>query len=965
MKRALRRAVILGVLGAGVLTTYHFAAGAAARVASNGGELGPSGTVAEMFRQMTALGAGYHLSALKNLTYSDDNMVTHYVDPERLNYPGMYRAALDAVERHVPQVLLRTENDGKRLHVAVGNYTTVLTVQELRSVAAMEEELKRVAAILEVHLDKKDVPHAEVEAAMINGILSTLDPHSVFLVPENSKKMEEDNEGEFGGLGITIVMREGLLTIDFPLEDTPASRAGLKADDQITRIEGESTLNMDLDEAVSKMRGAPGSPVAITVNRAGWAVPKDFTIVRDKIKPSRVKGELLDGGVAWVRIDSFNAQVETQLDELLAKLSRDAGPSGLRGLVLDMRDNPGGYLHQAVAVADKFLAEGTIVSTVERNGSGRDETKAKGSGTEPAYPMAVLMSGNSASAAEIVAGALKNLERAIIVGERSFGKGSVQNLYPFTDGSRLKLTVARYLTPGDHSIQSVGIPPDIELRASQVLPAKEIEIEQGGQKVKVKTGRLVSLFGRDRVQHESDLAGHLVNEVDQETPAVYSLRYLTPVKDETAPRTDRRDPREDFQVMFARDVLLAAHGSRRAEVLRDAAPVVAARAKAEATRIEAAFKAPGVGIDWSACANPSTAKPTIALALGADGVLDAGQMETVILTVTNTDAKPLCQVAAISTSPNDALDGIEFFLGRIPGGESRSYDAKVRLSDGYPTEVSTIDLALVDGNKQPIAETSVPVYTQGQALPRYAWAWTASDTEGGDGDGAVEIGETITLNLDVTNVGAGPGGVARFELKRTAQTGKAVELRAGAFSIPALAPGAHATETLSFQVMRAPDAGAPIGLELRARDGERFDYASIIKGEFYAYFNQTDTLSIPLGSVPPPGKREPPSIVLSRAPGATSATATITISGVAKDETGIRDVVVYHGNQKIAYAGGGEASSLTSVPFTASTTLDPGNNLLVVLVRDSTGLTATQAVDVYLAPAEKGTEKPTLKRAEE
>ena len=330
MKYAFGRVALLGALGAAVLTSYHFAAGAAPRLASassDGDDQPSAGGVAEMIRQMAALGGGYRLSSLKNLSFGDDYIVQNYVDPQRIDYAVMYRSALDAVERRVPQVLLRLENGDRRLHVAVGNYTTVLTVQELGSVSAMEAELKRVAVILEEHLDKKDIPHEDVESAMINGVLQTLDPHSVFLQPDNSKKMEEDNEGEFGGLGITIVLVEGQLTIEYPLEETPADRAGLRAQDRITRIEGESTINMDLEEAVSKMRGPPGSPVTITVERDSWEAPKDFTIVRDKIKASRVKGELLEGGIAWVYINQFHLQVESQLEEVLARLAREAGPA--------------------------------------------------------------------------------------------------------------------------------------------------------------------------------------------------------------------------------------------------------------------------------------------------------------------------------------------------------------------------------------------------------------------------------------------------------------------------------------------------------------------------------------------------------------------------------------------------------------------------------------------------------------
>lgn len=948
MKKSLGRMAVLGALGGLVLTGYHFAAGAAPRVASRANDDAQASGLAEMLRQMAVLGSGYRLSALKNLSFGDDYVVQHYVDPERIDYPAMYRAALDGVEREVPQVLLRLENGDRRLHVSVGSYTTVLTVQPLQSSATMEAELKRVALILEEHLDEDDVKHQDVEAAMLNGVLSTLDPHSVFLPPENSRKMEEDNEGEFGGLGITIILEKGKLTIDYPLEDTPAHRAGLLARDRITKIEGESTLNMDLDEAVSKMRGPANTPVNITVEREGWDTPRDFTIVRDKIKPARVKGQLLDGGIGWVQIGNFHAQVEAQLDEVLARLAREAGPNGLKGLVLDLRENPGGFLHQAIAVADKFLVSGSIVSTVERNGKNRDQRDAVASGTEPNYPMVVLMSGNSASASEIVAGALKNQERAVIVGERSFGKGSVQNLYSFSDGSKLKLTVARYLTPGDHSIQSVGIPPDIEVEGAAILAPREIDIEEGGESRKEMSGPRVSLFARDRLQREADLTGHLVNDVNLETPPVYGLRYLAPLPDDKdEPKTDRRDPNKDFHVMFARDVLVAARGARRADVLRDAATVVSSKSKQEGGKIEKAF-VDRIGVDWSNCANSVQGNTKIELALGEDGVLDAGQLELVRMTVTNQDARPLCQVAAVSKSGNDALDGVEFYFGKIPPGESRSYETKVRLVDGYPTELSQMDVTLMDASRQKLAEERLSVQTRGMELPRYAWSYSFSDARGGDGDGLVEIGETVDVNVDVLNVGTGTGGMARFELKKDGMMGRAVEIKTGSFSLPRLAPGARASGTLSFVVNRAPDEGAPIGLELRARDDERYDYASIFKAEFYGYFAQVEKIAIPVGSVAAAGKREPPSITLSRSPGLSTTDPEVTVSGVATDDAGVRDVIVYHGSQKIAYAGGGSAAPLTSVPFTATAKLEPGNNLVVVLVRDTNGLTMTRAVDVFL-----------------
>ena len=952
--RTFAHVAAVGTITLGVLTGYHFFQASSASVASIGSpeDETPGGLRGLIPRNFAALGGGYRLSDLKNLHRADYYIREAYVDPDRIDPDAMFRSALEAVEREIPEIVLRLEVDpasaNRHLYVQVNNFRTELTLQKITEFESLEQELKRVAVIIEEHLDAKEHPHDSVEYALINGMLVTLDPHSLFLPPESAGKMEEDNEGEFGGLGITIQSLEGQLTIEYPLEDTPAYRAGLQAGDRIIKIEGEGTLNMDLDEAVHKMRGAPNSPVTITVSRDSFSEPRDYTVIREMIKPERVWSKLLDGGVGYVRLGGFNAQADAQLEEELGKLERDAGPGGLKGVVLDMRDNPGGYLQQAVAVADKFLSFGAIVSTVERDGNNRETKEARASSTDVKYPVAVLMSRNSASAAEIVAGALKNDERAIIVGERSFGKGSVQNLYPFTNGngteSKLKLTVERYLTPGDQSIQNVGILPDIALERSVVYPPREIK-DTGEM-----SGPRVSLFYRDRLVRESDLAGHLVNEETTAAPTQYRIRYLVPDPDaEDAPKTDRKDITKDLEVMVARDVLANAHGPRRADVLRDAASVVTAREKVEAARVAAAFK--GVGIDWGDCANPSTAEVRMSLALGPDDVLASGVLTPVTLSVTNAGTKPVCRTYATSTSGNDTLDGVEYYFGRINPGQTASYTVKVRSPDGYPTENSVVDLAFGDVTRAVLARESVSVTTRGNALPRYAWTYAFDDKLGGDGDGVVEVGETIHLKVDVLNVGEGDGVNAAFTLKKGEGLGKAVELVAGqaSFEVLNLVVGGRASGDLAFKVLSAPADGR-LPMVFRATETKRYDYASIVKGGFPSFFTQEETFPLEVGVLAPAGRLEPPAIQLTRAPDLTTGEMQVTVSGLATDDTGIRDVIVYHGARKIAYAGGGDGVPLKSVPFSASADLEEGNNLFVVLVRDITGLTSSRAVTVFRPP---------------
>lgn len=301
----------------------------------------------------------------------------------------------------------------------------------------------------------------------IDGMLASLDPHSGFMSPDIYKEMKIDTRGEFGGLGIEISARDGVLTIVSPIEDTPASRAGLEAGDHILKIEEEYTKDMEIMEAVHLMRGKPGTSVTITIMRSGFEKPQPFTLEREVIKVKSVKSKNLENGFGYIRLAQFQERSGEDLNNALDQLRKDNdGP--LRGLVLDLRNNPGGLLDQAVEVSDKFLTEGLIVYTQGREDDAQMEFSAMHSGTEADYPMVVLINGGSASASEIVAGALQDHGRAVIMGTQSFGKGSVQTIIPLSDESGLRLTTAKYYTPNGTSIQARGIVPDIEVIQSEV-----------------------------------------------------------------------------------------------------------------------------------------------------------------------------------------------------------------------------------------------------------------------------------------------------------------------------------------------------------------------------------------------------------------------------------------------------------------------------------------------------------------
>ncbi len=309
----------------------------------------------------------------------------------------------------------------------------------------------------------------------INGMLSSLDPHSSFLPPDMYREMKIETKGSFGGLGIEITIRDGYLTVISPIEDTPAFRAGIKSGDQILKIDGTLTKDMSIVDAVKRMRGPKGSKVTITIMREGFERPKDFTLTRDIIQVKSVKSKTLDYGYGYVRIAQFQEKTDDDLVKALKTLKAESGGS-LKGLILDLRNDPGGLLDQAVKVADHFIAEGLIVYTEGRDQESRMRfTARKGANKELGYPMVVLINGGSASASEIVAGALQDHNRAVILGTQSFGKGSVQTIIPLSEDSGLRLTTARYYTPKGRSIQAKGITPDIVVENLEITSAERKE----------------------------------------------------------------------------------------------------------------------------------------------------------------------------------------------------------------------------------------------------------------------------------------------------------------------------------------------------------------------------------------------------------------------------------------------------------------------------------------------------------
>lgn len=369
-----------------------------------------------------------------------------------------------------------------------------------------------------------------IESA-INGMLTSLDPHSSYMPPEDFDNMRVQTRGEFGGLGIEVTQENGFVKVVSPIDDTPAAEAGVQAGDFITKVDGESTLGMTLDDAVELMRGPVGAEIVITIVREGVEEPFDLTIVRDVIKIRAVRTRA-EGESVVLRVSSFTDQTYTNLEDGLTETVADLGGiDKVNGFVIDLRNNPGGLLNQAVQVADAFLDKGEIVSTRGREPGDSDRFNATAGDLAQGKPVVVLINGGSASASEIVAGALKDHQRAVVIGTRSFGKGSVQTIMPLQGDGAIRLTTARYYTPSGRSIQALGVLPDILVEQRPPSDATDEEKDTASQRF------------------EADLKGALSNDSLTEDEKK-QLETERKAQEEVAKLRN-----DDYQLAYALDVL--------------------------------------------------------------------------------------------------------------------------------------------------------------------------------------------------------------------------------------------------------------------------------------------------------------------------------------------------------------------------------------------------------------------------
>lgn len=856
----------------------------------------------------------------------------NYVDPHRIEPRKMLDGALNQMQRQIPEILVK-DADSNQLSVIVGLAERRFRKGSLQTLSDLGRLTHEILPFIAENYHG-ETPPVEIEYAAIDGMLEELDPHSNFLPPKVYNEFQVGTRGKFGGLGIVISIKDGMLTVIAPIDGTPAAHAGIKAGDHILQIDDESTINMSLTDAVNKLRGDVGTKVMIVVERQGQAERK-ITLTRATINIDSVQHRLLaEGGkrIGYIKVKNFQANTDDDVRAALKDFHADG--QTLDGLILDVRNNPGGLLNSSVDLADHFLSEGTIVSTVGPRDQVMEKECAHAQGTQEAYPIIVLINEGSASASEIVAGALQANDRAVVVGKRSFGKGSVQTIFELEGGSALKLTIAQYKPGGTQTIQLAGVTPDVDL-----LPVT----------VDRKSMNLIE----DVLPSEVELERHLENEHRAKEEVLgrsqYKLRYLKPFEDEKEEEKSAReyqkgpDVEKDYAVVLARRLLAQAGSASRKEMLgRIASPIKEAEREQEQA-INGALKL--VGIDWMRPEPKGEPRLTLAYQLksGKAGIkrAKAGEKVEIILQATNTGTGAYSRLIAVGQSDMPFLANREFPFGFIPPGATRTWSAPIELPEGLPKQDIIMDVSFEEANghlPEPLTVV-IPV----DELPQPSFAFSLSMPSQMKGK-SMATGAPVSLDVDVTNTG---GGTTSKETAATIsnECGEKLFIEKGREKLGAMPP--KATRRAPFRFHLSPEFDkSTCELKLTIADVKRF-----------VVLTKKIDLLVSEGKISPPvGTRYgPPMIEVARAPTSTADTSA-EISGTIRDTDPIRDYFLFVGEKKIAYVPNPKETS--EMPFSATVPLEPGNNQITIGARDELDLMGRKIVVIDRTSGERKKKKP-------
>jgi len=846
-----------------------------------------------------------------------------YVEPERATSRGLVEGAFRALETQYPEVLVEVVGDQATVRVDQVSQGFDLKRAERFSSAAevLNEVLGFVGNQLGAEVDKKELFYFA-----LNGALDNLDPHSNVFSPKHFKEFMIGTRGSFGGIGFVFGIRDGDMTIITPIDGTPAARGGLRSGDQILYIDGEPTINMAVDMAANKMRGEPGTQVTLTLAREGWPEPKAITFTREVIHVESVESHVLDGPdqapVIYAKVKNFQKDTTEELRKAVQAAERSPNP--VRGIVLDLRNNPGGLLEQAIALSEGFLDEGTIVATRGPEADANSRSEARADEPISTLPLIVLINQGSASASEIVAGALRP-SRALLVGQKTFGKGSVQKLFPLTDSGALKLTVAQYLTPGDISIQSIGIQPDIAVYPALV---KEGRVRLGAPPEHMKEADLEHAFtewGNASGLPQAELQFFQPAAEEDEGEAQRSFAELSAEE-------KRQRIAEDFEVRFSRQVFAALPpGKATREDLVSAARGVLETVRGEETaRIRQALGR--LGVQWEEA--PSTDGAVLHMKATDEVRLRGGVTTGVTLKVTNTGSAPAHRVWGRTTSDNPLLNNLDFAFGTVAPGETRAWTHPVEVPKSVQDRWDTFSLRLWAAGLDEAGEGAGSVRTVAIPKPEFAYRYRLRDENAAaaerSGDGVLEIGERVRLDLEVHNRGDAASAAAEVNVRGDEK--EELYLETARHKVEGLAASQASTVNMVFRLVKATD------------DDEVVVGVSVSDRDYNTFFS--DRLKFRLG-VPYTAEqfRFPPVFQFSKALPLRTVSDRVQVHVVVEDDEVVEDFYAYLGQDKVYYARNPEATA--KLPVTFEVPLKLGSNRLTLSARDDKHLTATRTYLIF------------------
>ncbi len=875
-----------------------------------------------------------------------DKIETNYVDLSKANPKAMFTNSLSYLQRLIGE--LYVNKNGEILLLKIGDTESKFDLKRLKNFLIHLKYNKDAYTFIKNNLTE-DIKLEEIKSTLIEGLVDKLDTHSKYLRKEIFRDLKTSTTGEFGGLGIVIALKKGLLTIIAPIAGTPAAKAKIMPGDTISRIGDSSTVNMSLDEAVELMRGVKGTVVTIYIMRKTFEKPKPFTLTRDIIKIKSVEKVLLSENIGYIKIKNFQkdttinlkrsiealekeARLEEAKKEDTKKTKENAPPVTLKGLIVDLRSNPGGLLDQAVEVADVFLDEGEIVSTVGLNNKILEVNEASINQSYTTVPLAMLVNEGSASASEIVAGAIKVNNRGLILGLPTFGKGTVQSLYNLDDDKALKLTIAQFLAGGRAVIQSYGITPDVQL-----IPTLVSE-------------NTLSLFRESFMIHEEDLDNHIkpheTKEVAREK-SPYNLKYLVQVNEKEEniddlpkstylEKVDKNIEKDDFNVSFTAE-LLRKHGDKTSlNFLSKIKEDVQKNNDSEEEKIKDALKKRDINWDDEENTKNFTAGDVDFTVSFDKKDIVAGDEIKLVARVKNKSDEILYRTFAMSESENYLFDQLEFIFGKIEPQEEKKYINKIKIPEYDISKLDTINFKLYTKDKEHILKDQL-AYLKVHELPKplFAYDYTIIDngwgTSKGNGNGIIEVNESIDLEVHVKNVGVGNAREVLSIIK--SENPDAIFLKDGRFTIGPMLPNETKKVTFNFDVKKEM---SPFEFKI-----------NIIDVTLNTYLVDTLTLIDQSKNKPGAFNKTPPIISLNKNFVLLTNKESTNLTFSVKDNKKIKDIYVFVQDEKIFYQKIKEQNNFKKTDISLNLPLEIGKNEILMVARDYDNLESVKSLIIH------------------